>query len=248
MAVISQSGQLTIIDLSCPCVTPEMACALFNICLSLFLQQPATMGRIIALDEAHKYMTNSADCEILTEALLSTIRLQRHHGARVIVCTQEPTISPKLLDLCSMTIVHRFTSPSWLRALTAHLAGAAAVNNDAHGTVNGEDALTGDARGHDFPARLFSEIVELRTGEALLFAPSALVGVRESPRVNGVNGIMNGSGPEAAVNGDSGGVPVNGNGDAHRSPVELLRLKHGYMKIRVRKRITQDGGRSVMAT
>ncbi|KAJ6436754.1 Nitrogen assimilation transcription factor nit-4 [Purpureocillium lavendulum] len=47
------AGQLTIVDLSCPCVTAEAACALFNICLSLFLEQPSTIGRVVALDEAH---------------------------------------------------------------------------------------------------------------------------------------------------------------------------------------------------
>ncbi|PHH60585.1 hypothetical protein CDD81_1441 [Ophiocordyceps australis] len=97
-------GQLTIVDLSCPCVTAESACALFNICLSLFLEQNTNIGRIVALDEAHKYMTDTAECETLTKSLLETIRLQRHLGTRVAISTQEPTISPKLLDLCSVTI------------------------------------------------------------------------------------------------------------------------------------------------
>lgn len=48
------SGSLTIIDLSCPFVGPEDACALFNICISLFLKDRAHAGRMIALDEAHK--------------------------------------------------------------------------------------------------------------------------------------------------------------------------------------------------
>jgi hypothetical protein len=49
-----KAGTLTIVDLSCPCVTAEGACALFNMCLSLFLEQHTTVGRIIGLDEAHK--------------------------------------------------------------------------------------------------------------------------------------------------------------------------------------------------
>lgn len=47
-------GTLTIIDLSCPFVGPDDACALFNICISLFLKDRALAGRMIALDEAHK--------------------------------------------------------------------------------------------------------------------------------------------------------------------------------------------------
>jgi len=220
------SGGLTIVDLSCPCVTAEMACSLFNICLSLFLEQPCdTVGRIIALDEAHKYMNESAECQTLTEALLGTIRLQRHLGARVVISTQEPTISPKLLDLCSVTVVHRFTSPDWLNALRKHLAGVFSgarllnqaqktqVGVDDEGEMDGVGALSlGDG---DPGVELFSRIVALRVGEALLFAPSAVVGVQKTAR-------------------ESGGKDVK-------------RLAHGVMKVRVRNRTTADGGRSVMA-
>lgn len=59
-----------------------------------------------------------------TGSLLKAIREQRHKNVRVIIATQEPTISPKLLDLCSITLVHRFRSPDWLSVLKAHLAGA----------------------------------------------------------------------------------------------------------------------------
>lgn len=47
-------GSLTIVDLSCPFVDEKAACAMFNICLALFLENRADGGRIIALDEAHK--------------------------------------------------------------------------------------------------------------------------------------------------------------------------------------------------
>ncbi|KAK3489079.1 uncharacterized protein B0T23DRAFT_321974 [Neurospora hispaniola] len=189
-------GMLTIVDLSCPCVTAEMACSLFNICLSLFLEQDCnSIGRVIALDEAHKYMssdTGSAECRTLTDRLLETIRLQRHLGARVIISTQEPTISPKLLDLCSVTIVHRFTSPDWLRALSKHLAGvskggrmlekALAINQNMADDVCIENAgVNSLALDYSDPAmELFSRIVALRVGEALIFAPSAIIGVQKA--------------------------------------------------------------------
>jgi hypothetical protein len=47
-------GSLTIVDLSCPFVDENAACALFSICLSLFLERRNSGGRIIGLDEAHK--------------------------------------------------------------------------------------------------------------------------------------------------------------------------------------------------
>ena len=49
-----EPGSLTIVDLSCPFVDEGTACALFNICLPLFLKDRAQAGRIVALDEAHK--------------------------------------------------------------------------------------------------------------------------------------------------------------------------------------------------
>lgn len=113
-------------------------------------------------------MNASAEATTFTNSLLSTIRLQRHLGVRVIISTQEPTISPVLLDLSSLTIVHRFTSPEWLRSLRSHLAGAtigAEVEND-------KEQMMGNKRlGHE----LFNRIVRLRTGEALLFCPSAVI-------------------------------------------------------------------------
>ncbi|PHH89879.1 hypothetical protein CDD83_5052 [Cordyceps sp. RAO-2017] len=225
-----KARQLTIVDLSCPCVTPDAACALFNICLSLFLEQDSEIGRVIALDEAHKYMTDTLECSTLTETLLSTIRLQRHLGTRVFISTQEPTISPKLLDLCSVTMVHRFTSPNWLLSLRKHLAGATTLNPGERGDDDDEAAARPDVA-----LELLDRIVALRTGEALLFAPGAIVAV---------------AGGHARRPGSvSGSSDSSLDSDASLDAVSNLRkLGTRAIKIRVRQRITQDGGRTIMAT
>ncbi|KAH8201740.1 hypothetical protein TruAng_004092 [Truncatella angustata] len=229
-----KAGQLTIVDLSCPCVTSEMACSLFNICLSLFLEHnDPSIGRVAALDEAHKYMGDSADAQTLTNTLLSTIRLQRHLALRVIISTQEPTISPKLLDLCNITIVHRFQSPDWLQVLKSHLAGLSTASKiqlvDDQERRKSNDAIFRSAttfdgiRGVDINSNnptleMMSHIVKLRTGEALIFAPSAFVGLERKSR---------GKNPQAVV------TPK--------------RLDHDVMRVRIRARVTADGGRSMMA-
>ena len=105
-------------------------------------------------------MTATSSSTQLTESLLSVIRQQRHLATRVIIATQEPTISPALLDLSSMTIVHRFTSPSWLAALKSHLAGI---------------SVEGETSKRDI-AEVFKNIVKLEAGQALLFSPSAMTG------------------------------------------------------------------------
>ncbi|KAF6832648.1 hypothetical protein CPLU01_06044 [Colletotrichum plurivorum] len=213
-----KAGQLTVVDLSCPCVTAELACSLFNICLSLFLEQKSSVGRVVAMDEAHKYMRDSAESQALTNSLLETIRLQRHLGVRVLISTQEPTVSTKLLDLCSVTVVHRFTSPDWLRTLRGHLTGissmsvTAAADGDKQSTAVKPIAIGG--KGEDAVLELFAIIVSLHTGQALVFAPSAVLELgakvkdREAP---------------------------------------ILRLAHRALKVKVRSRLTKDGGKTVMA-
>ena len=64
--------------------------------------------------------------------------------------------------------------------------------------------------------------MKLRTGESLMFAPSAAIDLEAED-------IEEGEDP-----GSAGGLVVK-------------RLGHEALKIRVRKRITEDGGRSVMA-
>ncbi|TVY92411.1 hypothetical protein LAWI1_G004174 [Lachnellula willkommii] len=180
-----KAGTLTIVDLSCPFVTPDEACSLFNICLSIFLEKDASVGRIIALDEAHKYMTTSSEAETFTKTLLSTICEQRHLAARVIISTQEPTISPALLDLSSVTIVHRFNSPEWFKTLEGHLAGAS--SNLLLSTDGDEEG--GQKISIAKKKKVFDRIVDLGVGEALLFSPSAIIGVNDGSGKTGTDGL-----------------------------------------------------------
>lgn len=212
-------GSLTIIDLSCPFVDESNACALFDICLGIFLQGRQG-GRVVALDEAHKvrqtisgelsldprllryadlvpqFMADSESAHTFSDNLITIIRLQRHLGARVIISTQEPTISPRLLDLSSLTIIHKFSSPTWMEALRTHLAGA-----------SGEDSESRAGKRRDVES-IFKSIVNLNVGEALMFSPSAMLDVKD--------GLVS-------------------------------KLGMGFLKVRVRKRLTADGGRSVLA-
>ncbi|RYP15833.1 hypothetical protein DL767_010277 [Monosporascus sp. MG133] len=193
-----EPGSLTIVDLSDPFISSDEACTLFSICLSIFLEKRHRCGRIVALDEAHKFLAQSGEARVLTNELVSVIRQQRHTGTRVVIATQEPTLSPELIALANATFVHRFLSPSWYEVLKKHLAGA---DKQDPGSQNS----------------LFRTIVGLRTGQALLFCPTAQMD------------IANGS-------------PGSGGARWARS------LNDGYINIRIRKRLTTDGGKSIMAT
>ncbi|KAG8947174.1 hypothetical protein FRC03_001151 [Tulasnella sp. 419] len=84
----------------------------------------------------------------LTSTLLSIIRQQRHFGIRVVISTQEPTvIPPVLLDLCSVVIMHRFSSTSWFTHLSQHIPS-------------------------ELTDKAFDQVVQLQTGEAIIVAPA----------------------------------------------------------------------------
>ncbi|PKY00264.1 hypothetical protein P168DRAFT_276149 [Aspergillus campestris IBT 28561] len=181
-------GGVTILDLSCPFMDQSTTCILFRVAIDLFLHAHPSRGKMIVADEAHKYMTDSPAAKELTETFLNIIRQQRHLGVRTIISTQEPTISPRLIDLCSITIIHRFSSPEWWKTIQQHVP-VVKGNRDA----DSDDGLY--------------NIASLRTGEALVFAPSAYLL-------------------------DEG--------------LALADTKHGTFKMRVRRRITWDGGRTIV--
>jgi hypothetical protein len=143
-------------------------------------------------------MNSSPESVSFTNTLLSAVRLQRHLAVRVIISTQEPTISTALLNLSTVTIVHRFTSPEWLRILHIHLAAAACDRESDFGDDHGS---------------LFRRIVQLNVGEALLFSPTALVKLQAKNAQKFICSYLNDE----------------------------------YLEIKIRARLTEDGGKSVLA-
>jgi hypothetical protein len=61
-------------DLSDPFVDANTTCILFRIGLQLYLQSKAA-GKMIVLDEAHKYTLPTSGAKALDETLMTTIRL-----------------------------------------------------------------------------------------------------------------------------------------------------------------------------
>jgi hypothetical protein len=145
-------GTLTVVDLSDPFIDTATVCAVFEICLSLVKEHRPKAGLVIALDEAHKFLNSSSAATSFTDRLLTTIREQRHNATRVLIATQEPKLSSKLLDLCSVSVVYHFKSPAW--------SGLVAKGREQE--------------------KLFQSIVNLKTGNSLVFAPEAFVYVNES--------------------------------------------------------------------
>jgi hypothetical protein len=134
---------------------------------------------------------------------------------RCIISTQEPTVVPsKFLDLCSFIIAHRFSSPSWMKHLAQHVAAADTMLDGLSSKVRRP------ASSLHTHAQLL-KVVALRTGEALLFAPTALSVREESPFTAWTE-----TAPARA---------------------RVAPLGRGYLVVRSRLRITRDGGQSLLA-
>ncbi|KAJ7146727.1 hypothetical protein C8R44DRAFT_17969 [Mycena epipterygia] len=179
------AGGLVLVDLTDPFLDGLTATVLFDIVLGAFTQWQTVCGKLVVLDEAHKYLVNS-DSARLTQSVSNIIRLQRHLATRVIIATQEPTvIPPTILDLASIIICHRFSSPAWC----THLARHVSAGRESEGW--------------------YQQVMLLATGDALVFSPAAVTTADER-----------------------GGVVL---------------LGRDYLKLRVRPRLTLDGGASLLA-
>ncbi|KAJ7449422.1 hypothetical protein B0H11DRAFT_2078649 [Mycena galericulata] len=180
------AGRLVLIDLTDPFLDGLTAAVLFDSVLGSFIQWQTACGKLVVLDEAHKYLVNS-DSARLTQSVSNIIRLQRHLATRVIIATQEPTvIPPTILDLASIIICHRFSSPAWCTHLERHVSA-----------------------GSESSASWYQQVMLLATGDALVFSPAAVLTAD-----------------------DRGGVVL---------------LGRDHLKLRVRPRLTLDGGASLLA-
>ncbi|KAH6915303.1 hypothetical protein BKA70DRAFT_1511736 [Coprinopsis sp. MPI-PUGE-AT-0042] len=203
-----EAGQLTIVDLSDPFLDEGAACGIFDIITRLFVRADVKTGKVLVVDEAHKYLASTGRSATtgLTKSLTRIIRQQRHLSMRVLISTQEPTVVPAvLLDLCSVTILHRFTSPAWWEHLIKHVSA---------------DFSKSDA---------FDRVVKLQTGQALILAPAGLFYHT----------------PKAPKSRDKDGKPS----EKKVAPPEphIAHIGRRYIVMKTRKRVTADGGASLLA-
>jgi hypothetical protein len=120
----------------------------------------------------------------LHQVIVDTIRMQRHTGTRVVISTQEPTLLTDLIALCSIAVIHRFSSPEWFAAIKKHIL------------IPEEDRET-----------LMERIEGLSTGTAIVYSPNAVLQYANGRTKKGTGTMI---------------------------------------KVNMRKRITADGGQSVL--
>lgn len=117
IAGVMRPGRLVIVDLRDELIDKGEALSLFMVLLNRFTQasdKGEKFNKIIVFDEAHKYMDDPA----LTDAITEAVREMRHKGASIVVASQNPPSVPQeIIELSSVIVAHKFTSPAWLKHL-----------------------------------------------------------------------------------------------------------------------------------
>jgi DNA helicase HerA-like ATPase len=111
------AGRTLIIDLRDEWIEKDEALGLFVGLLRIFAAQKhekRDFNKLVVFDEAHKYMTESA----LTSQVVETIREMRHQATSVVIASQDPISVPRaVIEFTSILVLHRMTSPQWLKHL-----------------------------------------------------------------------------------------------------------------------------------
>lgn len=112
-----QPGRVIIVDLRDEFIEKDEALGLFVVLMQLFAEAQKDgerFNKLVVFDEAHKYI-ESPD---LVAGLVENVREMRHKGMSVLVASQDPPSVPiSLIELSNHVILHKFTSPAWLKHL-----------------------------------------------------------------------------------------------------------------------------------
>jgi hypothetical protein len=149
-----QPGKLVVVDLTDPLLSSGEANCIFQVLCEQYRTLPSNeCGKLLVLDEAHKYMDGVAS-DGLSSAIVNIARLMRHDGIRLAISTQSPkALAPELLELVSVCMMHRFHSKDWIEYLSNKIP---------------------------IDVKQLDKIMDLPCGNAIMFA-SSIVTAGESP-------------------------------------------------------------------
>lgn len=123
-------GRLIIVDLRDEFIEKDEALGLFVVLMELFAearQDGHHFNKLVVFDEAHKYI----DSPDLVAGLVETVREMRHKGMSVLVASQDPPSVPiALIELSNHIVMHKFTSPSWLKHIQRANAALAGLTSE----------------------------------------------------------------------------------------------------------------------
>lgn len=103
-------------------------------------------NKLVVFDEAHKYISESG----LISQVVETIREMRHQATSVIIASQDPLSVPRaIIKLTSVLILHRMTSPQWLKHLRSSIVALNDVQDAAVTSLKPGEALVWSQRSTD---------------------------------------------------------------------------------------------------
>ena len=206
LAECIEPGTLVVVDLTDPLLSASEANGVFQVLVEQFRAlnvgggTSGGCGKVLALDEAHKFMGGDAASDGLSSAIVDCARLMRHDGLRLIISTQSPlSLAPELLELVTIAALHRFHSRDWHTYLAKKLP---------------------------LPAGSFEAITALRPGHALLFWSRALLlddAAAAADRINAAAAAA-AAGPDALTGSDHANERGGGTGNA-QSVVGHVRIR-----------------------
>ena len=117
------AGRMVVADLTDPMMSPAEANGVFQVLLATFRTKRIDgAGKIVAFDEAHRYMGLNGESDALARSITDCARLMRHEGLRLLISTQSPKAMPEeLLELTTVLIAHRYQSGDWHTYLSKKL-------------------------------------------------------------------------------------------------------------------------------
>lgn len=142
-------GRTIIVDLRDPWIEKDEALGLFVVMMRIFAaakHERASFNKLVVFDEAHKYISES---ELISQ-VVETIREMRHQATSVVIASQDPLSVPRsVIELTSILILHRMTSPQWLRHLKTAITALEDVSEGQLAGLQAGDALVWAQRSTD---------------------------------------------------------------------------------------------------
>jgi hypothetical protein len=155
-------GRTVIVDLRDEWIEKDEALGLFVVMLRIFAatrHNGREFNKLVVFDEAHKYISES---ELISQ-VVETIREMRHQATSVIIASQDPLSVPRaIIELTSVLILHRMTSPQWLKHLRSAIVALDDVQDQAVTSLQPGEALVWAQRSTDKRFTLRPQKVSIR--------------------------------------------------------------------------------------
>lgn len=149
LGTILRPGRTVIVDLRDTWIEKDEALGLFVVMLRIFgatTHEREVFNKLVVFDEAHKYIQES---ELVGE-VVETIREMRHQATTVLIASQDPISVPRaVIELTSILIMHRMTSPFWVKHLKSAISSLERVNVDDLAILAPGEALVWAQRSTD---------------------------------------------------------------------------------------------------